>query len=120
MFVKPNNPTAHISDSFRNEQQQTEAILNRASDIRWPNSRHNRMRKTETGQMVGCSEALDLFQQLPNGSPIWSPAFYAALAKASEASGWKIRWGGTFKKNIGGQILPRPDNPHFEMIIDEG
>lgn len=99
--------------------EQNKAVVNGASELHWPNSRHNRMKKNSNGQMVGCSEALDLFQIMADGTPIWSPRFYATVAKATDVSGYKIRWGGTFKRFKDGKIQPNPDNPHFEMMYDE-
>lgn len=120
VFVKVKYLNAHISDSFRDEAAQDLANLNHASDLHWPNSKHNRMIKNSLGHMVGQSQALDLFEERVHGVPVWNPAFYASLAKASEYSGWAIRWGGTFRRCINGKVVPKPDNPHFEIMSPIG
>lgn len=84
--IKAEFPTAHISWSYRGKDDQDKAYSEGASQVKWPNSRHN---KTEANG-AACSEALDLFE-LKNDRAVFDPVFYVAVEQYTEKSAWDDR-----------------------------
>lgn len=103
--MKENNPTMHVSWSFRDEASQNEAFEDGASKLRFPLSKHNKMRAG-----APCAEALDVFQII-DGRAVFDPIFCARLNDVSKDT-YHLRWGGTF---VDSQGKPLHDNDHFEI-----
>lgn len=103
--VKSRYPNAHVSWSFRCEEDQNQLVLDKKSRLSWPHSAHNQM---EDGKP--CSMALDLFQIDEDGVGRWSPLWFAKLNAENENNKLPIFWGGNWK-TLG-------DNDHFELRRD--
>ncbi len=88
-------PNAHVSWTFRSEQEQNEAHKRGASRLKWPDSKHNKKP----------SLAMDLFQIRDDGVASWDLAFFKACAELLRPTGIKcgLDWE-RFK-----------DPPHFEV-----
>jgi hypothetical protein len=108
--VKPHFPRAHVSWAFRNKEEQLKAFNSGKSELKFPNSKHN---KTDsTGAL--CAEALDLFEILPSGIARFEPMFYADVANYSESRGWsdRVKWG-LFNK-----FGKRYDLDHYSLVCN--
>lgn len=90
----------HISWGFRDKENQDKAFSEGKSKLKWPDSKHNKMKDG-----VPCSEALDLFQ-LVNGQAVFDKVFYGTLATKCKKNLDDIAWGGLWK-SLG-------DFDHFE------
>lgn len=93
---------AHVSWVFRNESQQTQAVIDKVSETPWPRSQHNKMMDGKP-----CARAFDLFEIDQRGRAVWDPSFFRAIWKFVEAKGFPVKWGGAWK-SIG-------DANHFEL-----
>lgn len=87
----------HVSCVYRDEEDQNAAFLANTSKLKWPKSKHNKLP----------SEAIDVFEILPNGSGRWDPAFYHKLNEIQLVQGFNLEWGGSWK------VLR--DGPHFQI-----
>lgn len=104
MRIKPNFPDAHISWSFRDEENQNECFANGSSHAPWPKSPHNYAEND-----VPRSKALDLFQLTHDNKALFPPSFYRDITALTEASGDPIKCG-----------LKNPelgDHDHFELVL---
>jgi hypothetical protein len=106
--VKPANPAAHVSWSFRGKEDQEKAFLDNKSKLPFPLSAHNK----SDDQGNPCALAIDLFELDYNGMACWPWAFFRKIADAAKAAGVPIRWGGDFK-NLG-------DADHMEWRLTAG
>ncbi len=107
--VKTRYPDAHISWSYRGEEDQEKFFLAGETELHYPNSGHNKT--DENGQPQ--ARALDLFQEDP-GLPrvtVYNPKFFFSLSEMNKSEGIPILWGGDFKR-LG-------DADHFEMVEDD-
>jgi hypothetical protein len=104
-WAKTKHPDLHVSWSYRNQAEQTQAVSNGASRLNYPDSAHN---KTDANGNP-CSLALDVFQINDAGQAVFDPIFCAKLDAESEAAGYIIKWGGNFR-SLG-------DNDHFEIDV---
>lgn len=98
--VKPKNPTAHISWSFRDRDSQEAAFLDGKTRLHFPNSAHNKKP----------AAALDLFELDLNGRAYWGWKFFRDIADQAAADSAPISWGGHFT-HLG-------DADHFELHIE--
>lgn len=96
-YVLPKYSRAHISWSFRGEEDQEQAYRDGKSKLHWPHSPHNQKP----------SLAIDLFEIDENGRAKWDPKFFAMIAQEAVIHGLPIVWGGSWK-SIG-------DTDHFEL-----
>lgn len=101
-LVKMNFPRAHISWSWRGEQDQEQAYADHRTKLHFPNSPHNHL---EDGKP--CSLALDLFVLSEDHTALFPPTFYAAVNEMNKVNGRKIVWGGSFS-SLG-------DFDHFQL-----
>lgn len=90
--VKIKFPDAHISWSFRDEQEQEQYFLDKKTELHWPDSPHNFMVDGKP-----CSKALDLFQIDDTGEGLWNPIFFFRLGEIIKAESDPVFWGGLFK-----------------------
>jgi len=95
--VKVNFPDAHISWSYRNQDDQEKAFLDGKTELHYPNSAHNKMP----------AMALDLFEIDHSFQALFSPKFYSAVNSMNNGVTAKIKWGGVWK-SLG-------DSDHFEL-----
>ena len=102
-LVKPRFPQCHISDSWRGEREQNEYQAQGRSDLKWPNSKHN---KTDIFGNPSAL-ALDLFRIDDRGVGLWEYGYLKSIWDYVEHQEPKVRWGGGFKK---------VDGPHFELL----
>jgi hypothetical protein len=91
--VKGNYQNAHISWSFRNQADQTEAVAEGKSNAPWPTSPHNACDPDGNP----CSTALDLFQVADDGkTAIFSVSWYKEVNSIAKSFSDPIKWGGEF------------------------
>lgn len=90
--VKPKYPNAHVSWSYRNEQEQNQFLDEGRSELPYPQSAHN-----HTENAKPCAYALDLFEEV-SGKGIWSPSFFASVNSDVDKEGLPIFWGGRWKE----------------------
>lgn len=92
----------HVSCTFRNQVDQDQAYLAKASTLRWPHSKHNHTRHGRPYSL-----AVDLFQIDQFGKGKWDAVFFKKVHRENSAYHQKMRWGGEFK-TLG-------DSCHFEL-----
>ena len=86
-LIKKQFPTVHISQTFRNQSDQNEAVISGKSKLTWPKSKHN--------FMVGgppCSKAMDLFE-LEGSRAKFDPKFYLDITEWCKKQGFKLTYG---------------------------
>lgn len=96
-FAKARHPDFHLSCVHRGKEDQEKAFESGASMAQFGQSKHNLMP----------AEAMDGFQIDENGSAVFDPKFCRQLNVEFQEAGFKMRWGGNFKK-IG-------DHCHWEL-----
>lgn len=101
-WVRGAFPSAHVSWSFRGQEDQNKLFESHRTLLRWPESKHNFL-----VDGVPQSKALDLFELREDGKAYFEEQFFKRIAEATKAQGLPIRWGGTFKNF--------KDTPHFEL-----
>lgn len=97
--AKRNYPTIHIAWGYRDEESQNQAVSTGMSQLRFPNSAHN---KSDTAGNP-CSDAIDLFVQF-KGKASWPTHLFYDIAKQNQKF---ILWGGDWP-NLG-------DFDHFQI-----
>lgn len=99
--VKPMYPEAHVSWSYRNEEDQARAVEEHKSLLNYPDSAHNHT----DSYGKPCARALDLFE-LEGKTACFPKPFYVAIAKGLDPK--VMLWGGHFA-HLG-------DFDHFQLI----
>lgn len=101
-----------VSEGHRGKDAQDKAVAEGKSKTPWPTSKHN---KTP-------SLAVDLLPYV-NGkfigwdAPLEQWAYFAGIVMGiAEAKGFKIRWGGNWKRDNDLTANKFDDLPHFEII----
>lgn len=87
--VKPNFQRAHISWSYRDQENQEQCFRDGKSKLHYPHSRHNKM--DENGNPK--AEALDLFEIDENGIGVWHPGFFVQINSINESRAIAVEWG---------------------------
>ncbi len=103
-YIKASNPEAHISWSYRNEEEQNKMVEENKSKKTWPSSKHNTL--DENGQPS--SQALDIFQLLDDGGAKFSTSWYHKINDETLAAKLPITWGGNY--------ITLRDYCHFQTI----
>ena len=101
LWLTKNFPDCHICQGFRSEADQHADFLAGKSKLDYPRSAHNNLKD---GQPF--SEAIDVFQLLPNGQAAFSPAYYQDIYNALLNASQPISWGGKW--------LTLVDEDHFQ------
>lgn len=91
IWVWKNYPDMHIAQGFRSEADQHADFLAGKSHLDFPRSAHNNLKD---GQPF--SEAVDLFQLLPNGQAAFPVSRYQDLYSAAMGASQNITWGGSW------------------------
>jgi hypothetical protein len=99
--LKDQFPTAHISCAFRGKEEQDRMVLEKASLLKWPHSKHNVMVKGQPN-----ARAIDLFSLNDEGEAEFRIGFYVQIANWLEDRESPISWGGRWRWS---------DPPHFEL-----
>lgn len=113
-----------ITCGHRTKEEQDRAVESGASYAKWPESRHNRMRRDDGTWDNERSDAVDAVPwpvQWPDMKTQTTleyvrriGRFYfmaGAVLAIAHMYGVKLRWGGHFKRFF--------DGPHFERVCDE-
>lgn len=101
-WIKELHPEIHCCWGWRGEADQHADFLAGRSKVDWPYSKHN-----QTYNNMPCSHAIDIFTIDANGSAKFNPDFFEQIANETNAAGYKITWGGSFKR--------LKDYDHFEL-----
>lgn len=101
--VKPRYPQAHVSWSYRGQDDQERAFLDGKSKLHFPLSAHNK----SDDQGHPCALALDLFQLSDDGVAVWPWKFFYAISVMASRDKAPIGWGGLWT-HLG-------DADHFEL-----
>lgn len=87
-FIKTRHPDVHCSWIYRGPEDQEKARSSGASLAKFGQSKHN----------LEPAQAMDLFQIDENGIAIFDPKFCSKLNAELKEAGFKLKWGGDFKK----------------------
>jgi peptidoglycan L-alanyl-D-glutamate endopeptidase CwlK len=87
----------HCFTVYRNEEDQNNAFIAKASRLKYPNSKHNKIP----------AEAIDLFQINEQRKAVFDPMFYAKVNAKAKELGFELEWGGEWKT--------LKDFPHFQL-----
>lgn len=87
-FLKSKYPDIHCSWVYRGKEDQEAAYKAKLSNCHFGKSKHNLLP----------AEAIDLFQQDENGKGIWDSVFCAKINQELVEAGFKLKWGGHFKR----------------------
>ena len=101
LWLTRNFLDCHICQGFRSEADQHADFLAGKSELDFPRSAHNHM---ENGQPF--SEAIDVFQLLPNGEAAFSSTYYQDIYNAILNASQPIVWGGKW--------ISLKDEDHFQ------
>lgn len=97
--IKAQFPDAHLSWTFRGEEDQELFFREGKTRARWPNSKHN----------AEPSLAMDLFQLRTDNVAGWPKPWFEAISFWLGKQNAPIEWGGTWK-TIG-------DGDHFQLKV---
>ena len=100
--MKVKFPDAHISSSYRGEAEQNRLFEEKASRLKFPESKHNATSFDGSPQ----SRALDLFR-LEGKHARFPMEWYKAIYEWSDRKGFPVAWGGSW--------ATWKDGPHFEL-----
>lgn len=100
--IKSQFKDCHISWTFRDEKWQNWAYDNKKSKLRWPNSKHNKMKDGKPE-----SQAMDLFQLRADKLAGFAISYFRAIYAYLSSQNASVTWGGLWKQF--------PDGDHFEI-----
>lgn len=98
--IKKEFPDCHIAEAWRSEEQQNLIYEKGLSLVKWPLSRHNRMRGG-----LPCAEAMDLFE-LRDGKAHFNMNYYQSIYLHCQKLALPIEAGCTWRF---------ADGPHFQL-----
>lgn len=101
-WIKEKYPEIHCCWGWRGEADQHADFIAGRSRLDWPHSSHN-----QTHNGMPCSHAIDIFTIDAGGAAKFNPDFFQKIADETVAAGYKITWGGNFKR--------LKDMDHFEL-----
>ena len=91
LWICKNYNDMHIAQGFRNETDQHTDFLEGKSKLDWPRSAHNNMQEG-----APFSEAIDIFQLVPDGTASFLISKYQDIHDAATLAGQQIIWGGSW------------------------
>ena len=102
-LVKVEFPDAHISWSYRNEQDQNQMVYEGKSKLHWPDSAHN----FRDANFQPKSRAVDLFEIDNSYKALFRQAFYEGVNTLNLQNSQPVKWGGSWP-TLG-------DRDHFQL-----